>query len=96
MEHFAKKSSRLKADVGQGFEKVMMIYKRTSLLVSTQGFVVLFFTKIVPFLMVLKREVSVHLAVHVSLCIARKTYLESSQTPAMERLQRDSNFNQLG
>ena len=61
-----------------------------------QGFVVLFSTKLAPFLMLLKFEVCVSLAVHVSLCIATEAYLESFQTPMMENLQRDSDFNQLG
>ena len=61
-----------------------------------QGFVVLFFTKLGPFLMLLKREVCVSLAVHVSLCIVTEAYLESFQTTVMENLQRDSDFNQLG
>ena len=46
--------------------------------------------------MLLKLEVCVSLAVHVSLCIATEAYLESFQTPMMENLQRDSDLNQLG
>ena len=46
--------------------------------------------------MMLKREASTCLAVHVPLNIETEAYLELFETHMMERLQQDSNLNLLG